>query len=158
MKTIALLAAAMGIASIGTAWAKPPAGATGECKDGTYTEAASKSGACSGHKGVKDWFGPAAAEKSPAAEKATVTPPVPGTGSDRRVNAQPTTPSSAAPAARSSAAAPGGGSGKVWVNTNSKVYHCETDALYGKTKKGEYMSEANAKSSGARPARGKFCS
>ena len=111
-----------------------PAGATGECKDGSYTDAASKSGACSGHKGVKEWFG---AAPSPATAKEKSAP-------------EPTT--------RPTSAATGGGHGKVWVNTNSKVYHCETDALYGKTKQGEYMSEADAKASGARPARGKTCS
>jgi hypothetical protein len=33
-----------------------PAGATGKCKDGTYTKQATHSGACSGHGGVDSWL------------------------------------------------------------------------------------------------------
>jgi hypothetical protein len=35
----------------------PPAGSTGKCKDGTYTDAKQRSGACSQHGGIAEWFG-----------------------------------------------------------------------------------------------------
>jgi hypothetical protein len=42
------------------------------------------------------------------------------------------------------APAPGGGPGMVWVNTDSKIYHTEKSRYYGRTKKGKYMTEAEA--------------
>ncbi len=42
--------------------------------------------------------------------------------------------------------------GMVWVNLNTKVYH-KPDAVYGKTKNGKFMTEADAQKAGARMAK-----
>lgn len=55
------------------------------------------------------------------------------------------------------AQAPGGGADKVWVNDSSKVYHCQDDKFYGKTKKGNYLTEAEAKAKGFKADHGKAC-
>lgn len=52
-----------------------------------------------------------------------------------------------------SSPAPGGGDGKVWVNTDTKVYHREGDQWYGKTKHGQYMTEREAVAQGYRPVK-----
>src|SRR5215510_13565772 len=46
---------------------------------------------------------------------------------------------------------------KVWVNTNSGVYHCPGTRWYGNTKKGEYVGECEAIKAGNRPAYGRAC-
>ena len=139
----------------GVLLAQAPAGATGQCKDGTYSTAAHKAGACSGHKGVQTWFAADTAAGRPSAAVSSTpsaaTPSAPGS--------RPAPTSGApvpAPSPRTQAA--GGGPGMVWVNTASKVYHCYGARDYGTTKAGKYESEASAKAEGARPAYGKACS
>jgi hypothetical protein len=48
--------------------------------------------------------------------------------------------------------APGGGHGLVWVNTETHVYHREGSRFYGTTKKGKYMTEAEAIKEGNKAA------
>lgn len=135
-----------------SAQSAPPAGATGLCKDGSYTTAASKSGACRGHQGIKQWLAPAAPAAAASSTKAA-TPAAPAATAP----AAPATPAATtAPAAKAAphhttiaTAAPGGGPGMVWLNTESNIYHCSGSQFYGKTKQGSYMSEADAKAKGA---------
>jgi hypothetical protein len=140
-----------------------PAGATGICKDGTYSMAAAKSGACRGHKGVQTWYASAAAA-APAPTAAvgkTEAMPAPTPGASSPAAPVPTPAAkrlSPAQAAAAKTAAPGGGPGLVWLNTASNVYHCYGDAFYGKTKAGAYMSEADAKAKGGHGVRGQSCS
>ena len=178
---------AIALMATGVAFAQAPAGSTGECKDGTYTTNATKRGACARHKGVKTWYEGQAATKpemapkaaretkaEKAAEKAAATKAggtsagAAGAGAMGAAAPAPTmraAPStSAAPTKtstkfeRPATAVAGGGPGKVWVNSSSNVYHCMNDEWYGKTKAGEYMSEADAKAKGVRAAHGKACS
>src|SRR6266404_515924 len=45
------------------------------------------------------------------------------------------------------------GKGQVWVNTETHVDYKEGSRFYGKTKKGEYVSEAEAIKGGNKPAK-----
>lgn len=161
-------------ASFAQAPAGAPAGSTGQCKDGTYSTAASKTGACRGHQGVKQWYSASAAtpaaQTPPAATPAAKTAPAATPAPAPAAKPAPATAMTAAPAATpapkpakttptpSATAAPGGGPGQVWVNTSTKVYHCPSDRYYGKTKAGKYMSEADAKAAGYKADDGKACS
>ena len=109
------------------------------CKDGSAFDGDTLQSACSGHGGVDKKATRAANSSSSAASPQTAATP---------------TNKSAAPAMTQ---APGGGAGKVWGNLSSKVYHCANDRYYGKTKRGEYMSEAEAKSKGFHADHGKAC-
>lgn len=138
-----------------------PAGSTGVCKDGTYTSAPSKKGACRGHQGVKQWLAAEAdtpAKPSAAAKPASAMPPAGAPAASKA--ATPAAAPASAPAApakstkthestASMTQAPGGGAGMVWLNGLTKVYHCPGTKYYGKTKEGSYMSESDAKAKGA---------
>jgi hypothetical protein len=66
--------------------------------------------------------------------------------------AKKTTPkTTSGPAASSSDIAAAQSSGKVWVNTDSGVYH-KSGRWYGKTKSGKFMTEDEAKAAGYKAA------
>ncbi|MFC6644897.1 hypothetical protein ACFQBQ_04685 [Granulicella cerasi] len=69
---------------------------------------------------------------------------------------KPAPPPAATPAPSADKGGPG--ADKVWVNTDTKVYHCPGSNFYGKTKNGKYVTEKWAKSEGDKPARGQVCS
>jgi hypothetical protein len=108
---------------------------------------------------------------APALAKAQASAAAPAAAANPAAPAGPpstTQAASAAPASASNTAAPktaakaGGGassqeiaaaqaSGKVWVNTESGVYH-KGGRWYGKTKAGKFMTEAEAKAAGYKEA------
>ena len=130
-----------------------PAGATGLCNDGTYYNGASKKGACSHHGGVKDWYGAPAENRKPTTGGGSTPAPAPAPAATPA--ARPAAPASST--AGTTTPSPGGGAGKVWLNTATNVYHCPGTRYYGTTKAGAYMTEAEAKEKGARPDHGKPC-
>jgi|SRR5271170_5731341 len=162
---IRLMVVATGLLATHVAVAQAPAGApagsTGQCKDGTYSTAASKQGACRGHQGVKEWYAPAAAVTPATPAAPAAAPPAPKAAAPAPAPAAAPPAAAAAPAAKASSAskavAAGGGPGLVWLNTSSNVYHCYGGEDYGTTKAGSYMSEADAKAKGGHPDHGKPC-
>ena len=46
---------------------------------------------------------------------------------------------------------------RVWVNRDTKVYHCPGSIYYGKTRTGEFMEEAQARGYGNRAAQAQGC-
>ena len=115
----------------------------GVCKDGSAFDGDTMKGACRGHGGVDKKATKASNSSSPPAASTVAA----------NAGATPATKAATPPMAQ----APGGGVDKVWGNTSTKVYHCANDRYYGKTKRGEYMSEADAKSKGFHADHGKAC-
>ena len=115
-----------------------PAGSTVQCKDDSFASPDTKSGACRGHKGIKTWYG-----------KAVDAPPA--------AAAVPAVQTQSAAVSATKVAPSAGGAGKVWANDETKVYHCMGDRYYGKTKKGEYLTEADAKAKGMHASHNKAC-
>jgi hypothetical protein len=138
---------AVSSANASSAAANKSAAATGSvlCKDGT-TSAHGGSGACSGHGGIDRSKTGSQTTTTGGTTAGATTPSGSTQGSTTRMAQAPR-----------SEAAPGGGPGKVWVNTDSKVYHCPGDQWYGKTTKGEYMTESAAKAQGFRADHNKPC-
>lgn len=47
--------------------------------------------------------------------------------------------------------------GEVWINAESGLYHCPDSRLYGLTRRGRFLPEAEARSAGSRPAGRREC-
>ena len=134
------------------------------CKDGT-TSPHGRRRSCSGHGGINKAATAAAAGGSSVAavlrqevrrqrqhrrrkDRGNPTPPAAARA------AAPAPPARPAVGLESTTRKPGGGS-RRWTghgvgDSASKVYHCPSDRWYGKTKAGEYMTEADTKAKGDR--------
>lgn len=138
---------------VGGAYARneSPQGATALCNDGAYTHVVLKTGACSHHGGIRAWYGLGG---PPAATQAQTAPmPTPDASIPPAVVPAPSRTSASLPTSTATPGAPG----VVWVNPRSKVYHCSNDPWYGKTMRGAYMKETDARTQGYRADRGKAC-
>ncbi len=98
--------------------------------------AASVRPAASGNR-LSRWFGGKRNQASPTGSEAQSATP----------------PATSAPEARSTRADAPPVAGMVWVNLSTKVYHYPGDRWYGKTKDGQYMTEADAIKAGCRASK-----
>src|SRR5437868_6209337 len=145
--------------------AAAPAASPAAKRGGKKAEAGAAAGpAASSSPAASPAAGPKAKGTRKKAETATSPSPSPGKFSLGDLF-KPKSSAAASPAAASratakststetatNAPAPGGGHGLVWVNTDTHVYHREGSHFYGTTKKGKYMTEADAVKEGNRAA------
>jgi competence protein ComEA len=90
----------------------------------------------------------APAPSDPSASSSATSPAAAPAPAASAPSAAPATTAKSAPQAQ-----PSPGSGMVWVNLDSGVYHKEGTRYYGKTKNGKYMSEPDAIKAGYRAAK-----
>jgi cytoskeletal protein RodZ len=146
---IALLGALLLGAGSVSARAQAAAQPTGD-QDQTDTSAAKKD-----KKSEKADAGASAAQSAPdsgTAPSKKKTTPKQADATDKGATAA----SASAPASKTSTTRqepPANGAGMVWVNTDSGIYHKPGTHWYGKTKKGKYMTEADAIKAGYHPAK-----
>jgi hypothetical protein len=72
--------------------AKAPAGSTAQCNDGSYSSKATRSDACTGHKGVKTWLGVAGEAVQTQSPAVSATQTAPTTGLPTRTPGTPENP------------------------------------------------------------------
>jgi hypothetical protein len=87
---------------------------------------------------------PAAATPAPAVASPAPSPASPAPSPAATAKPAKTTTTAASPTQPQQPPAPG----MVWVNTSTKVFHREGDKWFGNTKKGKFMTEADAVKAG----------
>lgn len=92
--------------------------------------------------------------KAAAAKAAAAAPAAPAPAAAAPATAPATAPAKASASASSATTAQQPPvKGMVWVNLNTKVFHREGDRWYGKTKNGQFMTEADALKAGYHEAK-----
>jgi hypothetical protein len=137
---------ALALAPANLAAQTKPKNATGQCKDGTYTTAKSKEGACSSHGGVTTWYadtniGKSAAQatKDGAATAGKATADVAKTTGEATKDAGKATAGAATTGAKSAASATKKGIGAVTGSAKTATKPSDAPAAAtGKCKDGTY--------------------
>jgi hypothetical protein len=158
--TTAFALATAGVASAQTP-AGAPAGATAQCKDGTWSTEQNRDAACSGHDGVRTWYGPSDSPSRTPAPAMMPPQTFPKPTPQQMPNAQtPTTgtQTGSRPTLPGGVSRKSGGAARVWVDRSARTYVCEGERGYGTSSGGTYMSESEAVSAGNQPANGANCS